>query len=218
MTVFLLICIIVCALQAIRVSRLLHTALWLAGASALTSLTLYNLGAPQAAVIELSVGAGLVFILFVFAINLAPGDAPRDQPVVPLPVALTLAALLLLLLGELAWPRVAAPAAATGTALSTVLWQDRQLDALVQIALIFAGTLTVAGLLAAERRLGEAPSVSERGVSERARPVPPVPAQPLPQPPPAVPAAFVPAVSAPAAPLTAASSAAASLKPKERVA
>jgi uncharacterized MnhB-related membrane protein len=60
-----------CALMAIIARRLLTSALWLAGASALTALLLYLLGAPEVAVVELSVGAGLVTVLFVFAINIA---------------------------------------------------------------------------------------------------------------------------------------------------
>jgi NADH:ubiquinone oxidoreductase subunit 6 (subunit J) len=60
---------LICAVQAVRARRLLHAALWLAGVSAMASLLIYGLGARQAAVIELSVGAGLVFILFVFAIS-----------------------------------------------------------------------------------------------------------------------------------------------------
>ncbi|MHB1482597.1 MAG: hydrogenase subunit MbhD domain-containing protein, partial [Bellilinea sp.] len=60
---------IVCAILAVRASRLLVSALWLAATSALVALEMYLLGAPEIAVIELSVGAGLVTILFVFAIN-----------------------------------------------------------------------------------------------------------------------------------------------------
>ena len=67
--------LLVCALQAVRAKRLLHSALWLAGASALVALEMYLMGAPEVAVIELSVGAGLVTVLFVFAINIAGEEA-----------------------------------------------------------------------------------------------------------------------------------------------
>ena len=40
-----------CAFQAVRGTRLLVAALWLAGASALTALLLFRLGAPEVAVI-----------------------------------------------------------------------------------------------------------------------------------------------------------------------
>ncbi len=189
-----------CSLQAIRVKRLLHAALWLAGASALTSLLLYGLGAPQAAVIELSVGAGLVFILFVYAINLAPGDAAGDRALVPVPLATALTGLVLLLLGVLAWPRLATQAAAVGAALGTILWEDRLLDALVQIVLIFAGALTVAGLLAPERQPGQAPAIGQPGLTEQAAPPRAGIAQPAPDRQPALPAARGPAQPAGLAP------------------
>lgn len=137
-----------CALRTVTAQRLLHAALWLAGTSALTSLLLYRLGAQQAAVIELSVGAGLVFILFIFTINLAGEAGPTQRSAVPRALALTLAGLAALLLGELAWPRVAASAAAQAGPLAASLWVDRQLDVLAQIVLIFAGAVTIVGLLA----------------------------------------------------------------------
>ena len=73
--ILLTIGILISAIQAIRVKRLLVTALWLASTSALTSIMLYLLGGYRIAVIELSVGAGLVTVLFVFAINIA-GEEP----------------------------------------------------------------------------------------------------------------------------------------------
>src|SRR6185369_9830647 len=116
----------VCALQAVRARRLLHAALWLAGASAFTSLLLYSLEAQQAAIIELSVGAGLVFILFVFAINLAGEAGPADGSVIPLPVALCGVGLVVLLLAELAWPRLTSIVSEPVAPLSSSLWADRQ--------------------------------------------------------------------------------------------
>jgi uncharacterized MnhB-related membrane protein len=201
MSLLLVICVAACAFQAIRVKRLLQAAIWLAAASALTSLLLYLLAAPQAAVIELSVGAGLVFILFVFAINLSPGEAPSDRSVVPVALSVTMTGCLLLLLGELVWPLLAGPAAAAvaGTTLSSVLWHDRQLDVLVQVALIFVGALTVAGLLAPEREASEAATGQAQATPERARPAPPIPALPTPARPRPAPAAFTPSPAAPAA-------------------
>ena len=70
--------ILLCAAQAIRARRLLLAAMWLAGASAATALLLYVLGAAEIAAIELSVGAGLVTVLFVFAITV-PFDVSRGS-------------------------------------------------------------------------------------------------------------------------------------------
>jgi NADH:ubiquinone oxidoreductase subunit 6 (subunit J) len=76
---------LVFAIQAIRAKRLLHSALWLAGVSAFLAFIFYLLGAHQVAVIELSVGAGLVTVLFVFAISLAGEDLQTEGQFVPRP-------------------------------------------------------------------------------------------------------------------------------------
>ena len=73
--IIILLGILFCAFQAVRNTRLLVSAMWLAGTSALVSIMIYLLGAYQIAVIELSVGSGLVTVLFMFAINIA-GDEP----------------------------------------------------------------------------------------------------------------------------------------------
>ena len=77
--ILILVGMLLCAAMAIRAQKLLISALWLAGSSALVALWIYILGAPEIAVIELSVGAGLVTVLFVFAINIAGegGVSPR---------------------------------------------------------------------------------------------------------------------------------------------
>ena len=67
--------ILASAVLAIVSKRLLVSAIWLAVTSALVALMIYLLGAPQVAVIELSVGAGLVTVLFVFAINISGEEA-----------------------------------------------------------------------------------------------------------------------------------------------
>ncbi len=147
MNLLLVLLAIVFALQAIRCQRLVRAALWLAGVSAIVAVLLYRLGAHEVAVIELSVGAGLVTVLMVFAIAIAGEDAMSLPPVVPRPLA---AALTLLALAAAAMLilRAAPPAAqAAEPPFATVLWQQRGLDTLVQIGLIFAGTLGVLGLL-----------------------------------------------------------------------
>ncbi len=139
----------VCAVQSIRVHRLLFSALWLAGCSALVALLLFMLGAPEVAVIELSVGAGLVTVLFVFAINIAGEEAMPLQTMLPKPLAWALLGLAGLLLGWLVLPSLAG---ATGSpaepGFAMMLWKNRSLDLLLQVVLIFTGTLGVIGLLA----------------------------------------------------------------------
>ena len=60
---------IVCAYRAIVAKRILSSTIYLACVSALTSAVLYLLGAAQVAVMELSVGAGLVTVLLVYALS-----------------------------------------------------------------------------------------------------------------------------------------------------
>lgn len=144
----LVIGVVLCAIQAIRSARLLISALWLAGTSALVALFLYEMGAHEVAVIELSVGAGLVTVLFVFAINVAGEEALPARPLVPRPLAWGLALLPLLLLAGLTFPWAGRASPAAEPSFAQVLWQARSLDVLAQIALIFAGVLGILGLLA----------------------------------------------------------------------
>ncbi len=149
--VVLLLGAIVCAVQAIRANRLLASALWLAGTSALVAIMMYILGAPEVAVVELSVGAGLVTVLFVFAINIAGEEVTQVQALIPKPLAWGLIVLSLVLLGWMGMPGLAKNVAQSVPAVSDfakTLWELRGLDILVQIVLIFSGVLGVLGLLA----------------------------------------------------------------------
>jgi uncharacterized MnhB-related membrane protein len=144
--------ILVCAVLSIRAKRLLISAIWLALTSALVSVLIFILGAPHIAVIELSVGAGLVTVLFVFAINIAGEEITDLKTVIPLPVAIAgviiavglIITLILRAIGLIQFtPSDAIP--------SAILWEDRYLDILLQIVLIFSGVLGVIGLLAANK-------------------------------------------------------------------
>ena len=152
----LMVGVLVCAVQAIRAAGPLIAALWLAGASALMATLLYGLGAREVAVIELSVGAGLVIVLLVFAIHLAGEEAEAARKLVPLPLAGGLIALALILLGGLVLPLTVARPASGDTSFTYVLWQDRSLDALLQVMLIFTGALSILGLLVEKAQTKEA--------------------------------------------------------------
>lgn len=142
--------IVVSAFQAIRSHRLILSALWLAAVSVELAVMLYLLGAPEVAVIELSVGAGLVTVLFVFAISIA-GELTQDLPtLIPRPLALSLTLFIVILLGLFIFPASEPISPTTEASFSEVLWQQRALDVWVQTALIFAGVLGMLGLLTAE--------------------------------------------------------------------
>jgi uncharacterized MnhB-related membrane protein len=149
---------LVCAVQAIRARRLLVSAMWLAAASAATSLLMWALGAAEIAVIELSVGAGLVTVLFVFAINIAGDEPIAVSSRVPKPLAWVVTLGSLGLLGWLTLPNIGGVLAPPGAErFATALWEHRAADALLQVALIFAGVLGVIGLLAEEPAGADAP-------------------------------------------------------------
>ena len=139
---------VLAAIMATRAARLLSSALWLAAVSALLSVLFFDLGARQVAVIELSVGAGLVTVLFIFAINLAGEAGKPPAAVVPSWLAAGIAVLVPVLLAALAAFEAVATPAVAGPAFAEMLWQQRGLDVLVQIVLIFAGVLGLLGLLA----------------------------------------------------------------------
>jgi len=150
LTLLLVILATVFSIGAIRAGRLLTSALWLAGVSALVSIVFFLYGARQVAVIELSVGAGLVTVLFVFAISIAGDDIVDTKPVLPWPMFIGISVLFVLLLGWFILPASANLFAAAGTesSLNDMLWNQRGLDVLVQVVLIFSGVLGLLGLLA----------------------------------------------------------------------
>ncbi len=150
-----------CGVMALAAKRLLAAALWLAGVSAAVATLMYSLGAYEVAVIELSVGAGLVTVLFVFAIALAGEEAMSAHLIVPRLLVLLLVIGLFAVLGlgfseQLAVSSEQLPAAngqlPAANDFATTLWQERGLDMLVQVGLIFAGVMGVLGLLAEQKQ------------------------------------------------------------------
>lgn len=139
------------AILAIRATRLLSSALWLAVVSALVSIMLYQMGARQVAVIELSVGSGLVTVLFVFAISIAGDDGLREADALPRWLTVGAVGALLALLVGMALPVGEVDVRAGGFSIEATLWDQRALDVLVQVVLIFTGVLCLLGLLADTR-------------------------------------------------------------------
>ena len=135
------------AYRAIMSKRILPATIYLACISALVSCVIYMLGAAQVAVMELSVGAGLVTVLLVYAVSVV-GDDTFDPPsVVPKPLAFVIVGLIAILLGWMAYPAIPAYFEHGSLSLAISLWQSRVLDVWIQIALIFSGVMGVLGLL-----------------------------------------------------------------------
>ncbi len=137
------------AYNAARPKGLLNAALWLAATSCLTSLLLYLMGSPGIAVIELSVGAGLVTVLFVFAISIIGDEKIESKIFIPRIAALVIT---LLSFGTLAviWINNSSPVFSHTPAriLADTIWSDRKIDIYVQAALIIAGVLGIMILIA----------------------------------------------------------------------
>lgn len=136
-----------CAYRAIVAKRILSATIYLACISALVSAVLYLLGAVQVAVMELSVGAGLVTVLLVYALSVVGDDAMDPASVIPKPLAFALVGLTVIGLGWMAYPAIPAYFERGSLTLAVSLWQSRVLDVWIQIVLIFSGVMGVLGLL-----------------------------------------------------------------------
>ena len=152
--ILLTIGILISAIQAIRVKRLLVTALWLASTSALTSIMLYLLGGYRIAVIELSVGAGLVTVLFVFAINIAGEEPIPSLTIIPKSLARLF---LFIAIGMIAWQVIPLSIfkvdlnSITGVGFLQAIWLDRQIDLYLQVVFIYAGVISMVSLLSEKK-------------------------------------------------------------------
>jgi len=138
---------IFCAYRATVSKRILSSTLYLACISALTSVVIFMLGATQVAVMELSVGAGLVTVLMVYALSVVGEDALDPTSVIPKPLALSLVCAATILLGWMVYPAIRITIVTGDVDLASVLWQNRVLDVWIQIVLIFSGVMGVLGLL-----------------------------------------------------------------------
>jgi uncharacterized MnhB-related membrane protein len=169
--VVLIVATTLCGWQAFRARQLLTAVLWLAGVSLFMATALYSLGAPQVAVIELSVGAGLVTILFVFAIAIAGDEAMTAPSVMPALLGWLLMLGAAITLGWMMLPAIQAQPVAAEASFSATLWQERGLDVLVQVGLIFGGTMGILGLLSEpSARTREASAVEQPATSASRRP------------------------------------------------
>ena len=155
---FIVLSACICGLQAIQSKKLSHSALWLAITSGLVSLLMYHLGAPQIAVIELSVGAGVVTILLVFAINIVGDEQEEKKPLVPKAIAILVVLGVMVLIGSTLLPvkELSIPVSETITqSLSEMMWQDRFLDTLLQIILVFTCVLGTLSLMEERKKSKE---------------------------------------------------------------
>ena len=162
------------ALMAIRARALLLSAIWLATASATLATCFYLLGAHIVAVIELSVGAGLVTVLFVFAINIIGDGALSISKPMPPWLALWASIGLFLMLSWLVYPQtgltLTSPGANTTISdanFADAMWAQRGLDVVVQLGLMFSGVLALLGILAEAKAPLQYPLAEEAAQKRR---------------------------------------------------
>jgi len=138
------------ALWTIQTS-ILRAAIGLAITSALVSVVVFQMGAPLAAVFELSVCAGLITVVFAATISLTRplDEAGKARCSVRRKRRFSPLFFVAAAIGALLWAsgyalEVAAPAAAAGTATSRdLLWSARRLDLVGQLVILFVGVFGV---------------------------------------------------------------------------
>jgi len=156
MDLFLLVFLLIAAVWTVMAARLLASVIGFAVTSAILTILIFRLNAPLAGVFELSVGAGLIPVLFVATIGLTQRltreklQARRTDHLRKfsyLPLVLAVLAVLVLALSRLYLPvNVAQPQPGVETDPRVVLWNLRHMDILGQILLLLAGAFGVVQL------------------------------------------------------------------------
>lgn len=165
----LVIAVIYCAFQVMNSAKLLNVTIWLAFTSALVAILIFRLGAPHVAVIELSVGAGLVTVLFVFAFSIV-GEATFDETtLIPRPLVWFLILVVAFVIGWYVFPLPETLTFPITIPFGRMLWEQRGLDVIAQIVLIFSGVMGLIGLLAEPKRIQAwiEPQLSEESDTEQ---------------------------------------------------
>lgn len=146
----LLIVMSLAALWSVMTSLFLRAALALALTSVVLSIVMFRLGAPLAAVFELSVCAGLIPVIFISVISLTQNLPLKEQlcrrqdrisrfrylPAILLIAAIGLFSVRLPLGLALPWPGAAGD-------VSTVMWGLRRFDLFGQVLVLLAGAFGV---------------------------------------------------------------------------
>ncbi|HWS30570.1 MAG TPA: NADH-quinone oxidoreductase subunit J [Clostridia bacterium] len=140
---------VICAL----VRNLVKAAVALALTSALLSAVMFLVGAPLAAVFELSVCAGLITVVFISSISMTRihsdeelKEKKRERRKRFLPLIAVVVGLFVIMLALL-WPHITelipiASVAPSGT-VQQVIWDKRTTDLVGQVAIILTGVFAV---------------------------------------------------------------------------
>ncbi len=159
--VLLLLLVVMAAWSAIMTNLLLRAALFLALTSALLSMLMFQMGAPLAAVFELTVCGGLILVLFVSVIAMtkrlqeeekAAHRNARIERFKYLPIVLILGGIAVWFMYiPLDFP---APGFEAIPDPRTILWHLRRLDLFGQIVALIAGVFGVLVLFKGDKNGG----------------------------------------------------------------
>jgi NADH-quinone oxidoreductase subunit J len=143
------------AIVATVAKSLIRAAIALGAGSAGLAMLFFMLRAPYAGGFELSVGAGLISVLFIVAISLTESMDMMGRE----DISWIVVVLVLLIAGFVISQRVSVPIDGEAPApqeterrlFRSWFWEGRRLDLAVQVGLIFVGTLSIAALLPRSR-------------------------------------------------------------------
>lgn len=152
--IVLILLLLVISVGTVITIRLLRAAVGLALVSALLTIVMYRMGAPVAAVFELSVCAGLILVIFISTISLTQRLTPDRIIQVEretlrrfwfLPIIIVVIAVFLsqvnLPVGDAA--ATVAKAAPSPMGVREVLWNLRHMDLIGQVVILLAGAFGV---------------------------------------------------------------------------
>jgi NADH-quinone oxidoreductase subunit J len=145
--------LVLSAMLTMMSSRLLRSVIGLAVTSAVLAAIMFRLGGPIAAVIELSVCAGLIPAIFISAVSMTARLSMEEATArwrEKLRTVWILPVLLLVTTGVLLTVSVATGYAAPlpgSPDVRTVIWTTRQLDMLGQVTVMLAGAFAVVALV-----------------------------------------------------------------------
>ena len=146
----LLIGLVLFSVLAILLKDLLKSAISLAVASLFLGIVFFRMNAAYAGVFEISVVAGLITVLFILTIALTKADEEvRESKLSNLVFPLFFVVFVIidaLVMKGLLQKIPALPGAAESGGFGDVLWKERTLDLVGQIAVILAGVFAVIAL------------------------------------------------------------------------
>jgi NADH-quinone oxidoreductase subunit J len=157
-----LVVMVLAALWASLTTLLLRATIALALTSAMLAVVMYSLGAVFAAVLELSVCAGLISVVFVSVISLTQRKPFKDYVTRRMsrmrrfwPLPLVLIAIGVALSFVHSPVKIALPLPTGDGDVRTVLWSLRQMDLFGQILILLAGVFGVLVLFKKDETDGE---------------------------------------------------------------